>query len=178
MDGRRSPNNEGSQPVATERITDPVLGDGAILFGGGEGAWASFKREFGPTRNRVSILASIVNGSVPQHQRELYREIEAWYPIGVQEIFEAIRHELEDDEVLRSWLPPGSDPSPQQLEVLRNMLPPDQVADRLQLIGIDIRYPFLVPGKCILRYQFDRNEPDWIVRIGEDFHVEWCGLGD
>jgi hypothetical protein len=22
------------------------------------------------------------------------------------------------------------------------------------------------------------TEPVWYVRIGEDFHVEWCGLGD
>ena len=164
--------------MATEMLTDPVLGDGDLFFGRGERAWASFKKEFGPTKSHVSILASVVNGSVPQHQRDLYWEIEAWYPKGVQEVFEAIRREIEDDEVLRSWLPPGHVPSRQQLEVLRNMLPSDQVANRLQLIGIDVRYPFLQPGKCVLRYQFDRNEPDWIVRIGEDFQVEWAGLAD
>ena len=122
--------------------------------------WASFKKEFAPTKSRVVVLASVVNGSVPQAQRDLYREIEAWYPNGVQEVFEAVRREVEKEEVLKKWLPPV------------------QIPNRLRLIAMNIRYPFRPPARCVLEYQFDPNKPVWYVRIGEDYHVEWCGLGD
>jgi len=146
--------------MATEAIADPLLGDEGRVLGKGDGAWASFKREFAPTKSRVSVLVNVVSGSVPQAQRDLYREIEAWYPKGVQEIFEGVRREVEQDDVLKKWLPP------------------EQIANRLQLIILDIRYPFPLPGKCVLTYRFDPNKPDWIVTIAEDYHVEWCGLGD
>ena len=164
--------------MATESITDPVLGEGEIFFPGKKEAWATFKKEFPPTNSRVLILASAVNGSVPQAQRDLYRELEDWYPSGVQEAHAAIRREIESDEGVRKWLPPDTDLSRDQLERLRNWLPPDQVAKRLQLIRMDIRIPFTPPAKCVLTYRSDPNEPVWYVRVGEDFHVEWCGLGD
>jgi len=155
-----------------------VLGEGAIFYGGSERAWASFNKEFAPTNSRVLVVASIVNRGVPQHQRELYREVETWYPTGVQEVHAAIRREIESDEGVRKWLPPHSVPSRDQLERLRKWLPPDQVPNRLKLITMNIRIPFNPPAKCVLIYRSDPDEPVWYVRIGEDFHVEWCGLGD
>jgi hypothetical protein len=146
--------------MENDRIRDPVLGEGEILFGRGEGAWATFEREFPPTKSRVLVLASVVNGSVPRAQQDLYREIEAWYPKGVQEVFEGVRREVEKDEVLKKWLPP------------------DEIQDRLQLIKINIRIPFDRPVKCVLDYQFDPNAPGWYVVISEDYHVESCGLLD
>jgi hypothetical protein len=136
--------------MENDRISDPVLGEGEILFGRGEGAWATFEKEFPPTKSRVLVLASVVNGSVPQAQRDLYREIEAWYPKGVQEVLEGVRREVEKDEV----------------------------QNRLQLIKINIRIPFERPVKCVLDYQFDPNAPGWYVVISEDYHVESCGLLD
>jgi hypothetical protein len=97
---------------------------------------------------------------VPQSQRDLYQEIEAWYPIGVREVFEAVRHEVERDEVLMKWLPP------------------EQIPNRLELKTLNIRIPFTPPAKAVLEYRFDPDKPVWYVRIGENFHVEWCGLGD
>ena len=146
--------------MAQFNLTDPVLGDEGRVLGAGERMGASFKKEFGPTKSRVSILASVVNGSVPQAQRDLYREIEAWYPKGVQEVLEGVRREVEKDEVLKKWLPP------------------DEIQNRLQLIKINIRIPFERPVKCVLDYQFDPNAPGWYVVISEDYHVESCGLLD
>jgi hypothetical protein len=59
--------------MATERLADPILGEGEIFFPGKEKAWATFKKEFPPTNSRVLVLASVVKGSVPQAQRDLYR---------------------------------------------------------------------------------------------------------
>lgn len=146
--------------MATESIADPVLGDEGRVLGTGEPVWASFKREFGPTKSRISVLASVVNGSVPQAQRDLYQEIEAWYPKGVQQVYQAILSKVKED------------PAATELTSL------EEIRNRFQLIGVDVRIPFPLPGKCILRYRFDRNAPDWIVTIDEDYHVEWCGPGD
>jgi len=146
--------------MATESIADPVLGDEGRVLGGGEPVWASFKREFGPTTSRISVLARVVNGSVPQAQRDLYREIEAWYPQGVREIYEAILRKVKED------------PDASELTSL------EEIQIRLQLMALNIRYPFRPPARCIFEYTFDPNAPKWFVRIGEDSHVEWCGLGD
>lgn len=146
--------------MATENITDPVLGDEGRVLDRGDPGSASFKKVFPPTESIVSILVNLVDGDVPEHQRDLYREVEAWYPSGVHEVLESVRREVEKDEVLKQWLPP------------------EQIPGLLQLMAINIRYPFPLPGKCTLRYRFDRNRPDWIVTIGEDFHVEWSGLAD
>jgi len=146
--------------MATEKIKDPVLGDGAILFGSGAGAWGTFEREFAPTKSRVLILASIVEGGVPQAERDLYREIESWYPKGVQEVFQAVRDEVEKDEVLRKWLPR------------------DQIPTRLKLMKLDLRMPIGLARRFGLRYRFDPDKPDWIVTITENYQVDWCGLAD
>ncbi|HKZ54767.1 MAG TPA: hypothetical protein VJ123_04750 [Anaerolineales bacterium] len=163
---------------AAEKIPDPVLGDGDIFFSGSKRAWACFRKEFAPTKSRILVVASVVGGSVPQHQRELYREIESRYPEGAQGVHDAIRREVESDEGLRKWLPPRHILDTRQLEALRNWMPPDQISTRLQLLRIDLRHPFPLPAKWILTYQFGPNKPVWYARIGEDFHVEWCGLGD
>ncbi|OGO41488.1 MAG: hypothetical protein A2W36_06820 [Chloroflexi bacterium RBG_16_58_14] len=146
--------------MVTEKITDPVLGDEGRLFGGAEPGWVSFKKEFAPTKARVLILASFVNGSVPQAERDLYREIEAWYPQGVYEAYEAILRKVREN------------PAATELTSL------EEIQNRLQLIKIDIRIPLPRPATCVLIYRFDPNAPVWYVRIGEDYHVEWCGLGD
>lgn len=164
--------------MATEKMNDSVLGNGDIYFSGSQRAWVCFRKEFAPTQGRVLVLAGISGGGVPQHQRDLYREIEAWYPVGVHEVNESIRGEIESDEGPRRWLPPRVVPDQRQLTALRNWMPPDQIATRLQLLRIDLRHPFPLPAKWILTYQFDPNKPVWYIRIGEDNHVEWCGLGD
>jgi len=146
--------------MTSERITDPVLGDDGRVLDRGEPGSASFERRFAPTKSVVSILVNLVEGAVPQHQRDLYREVEAWYPTGVQEVFESVRRVVEKDDVLKK------------------QLPPKQIPNLLQLIAVNIRYPFLRPVKCSLRYRFDRNWPDWLVTIREDNHVEWSGLLD
>src|SRR3972149_6669807 len=120
--------------MATEKITDPVLGEGEILFGRGEGAWATFEREFAPTKSRVVILASVVNDSVPQAQRDLYREIEAWYPKGVREVYDAILRKVKEN------------PAATELTSL------EEIQNRLRLIAVNIRYPFRPPAKCVLEY--------------------------
>jgi hypothetical protein len=164
--------------MATERITDPVLGEDAVFFGGGDRAWISFEREFAPVDARVLVLTARRDGGVPQQQRNLYREIEAWYPKGVEEVHKAIRREIESNDGLRKWLPPDFVPNQQQLQALRNWMPPEQIPNRLRLLRIDLRHPFPLPAKWVLTYQFDPNQPVWYVRIGEDLTVEWCGLGD
>lgn len=146
--------------MAQEKIIDPVLGENGRFYGKGEHESGFFTKEFSPTKGQVVILVNVVNGSVPQAQRDLYREIEAWYPTGVHQVFKAIRHEVEQDTVLRKWLPP------------------DQIPTLLRLIAINIRYPFQPPAKCVLEYQFDSNAPVWYVRLAEDYQIEWCGLGD
>ena len=146
--------------MATETISDPVLGDAGRVFGRGERAWASFEREFALAKSPVSILVNVVQGRVPQHQHDLYREIESWYPQGVHEIHDAILRKVKEN------------PAATELTSL------EEIRNRLQLIALNIRYPFRPPAKCILEYKFDPNAPKWFVRIGEDLHVEWCGLGD
>jgi hypothetical protein len=146
--------------MATETISDPVLGDAGRVFGRGERAWASFEREFALAKSPVSILVNVVQGRVPQHQHDLYREIESWYPQGVHEIHDAILRKVKEN------------PAATELTSL------EEIRNRLRLIALNIRYPFRPPAKCILEYKFDPNAPKWFVRIGEDLHVEWCGLGD
>jgi len=132
-------------------------------LGGGKPVWGDFEKEFGPTKSQVSVLVNVINGSVPQFQRDLYREIEEWYPRGVQEIFEAIRREMKKDATAFK-------------DLLSLSL--EQFPNRFQLIIINIRVPFSRPAKCVLKYRADLNESDWYVVIAEDHHVEWCGLGD
>jgi len=146
--------------MATAWISDPVLGEGEVFFGGQEGSWVAFEKEFAPTKSRVIVLANVVKGMVPQSQRDLYREIEAWYPQGVREIYEAILRKVKED------------PDASELTSL------EEIQIRLQLMALNIRYPFRPPARCIFEYTFDPNAPKWFVRIGEDSHVEWCGLGD
>lgn len=146
--------------MGTERILDPVLGEGDVYFSGSARAWATFKREFAPTGGRVSILVNVVNDSVPPHQHDLYHKVEAWYPEGVNEVYDAIFRKVKED------------PAATELTSLA------EIENRLELIALNIRYPFRPPAKCILEYTFDPNAPKWYVRIGEDFHVEWCGMGD
>ena len=146
--------------MVPEKLTDPVLGDEGKIYGTGDRRESIFTKEFGPTKSRVLVLVDVVNGSVPQVQRDLYREVEAWYPKGVHEVFEAIRREVEKDEVLKKWLPVH------------------QIPTLLQLRIINLRYPFRPPAKCVLEYRFDPDAPEWYVVISEDYHVEACGLKD
>jgi hypothetical protein len=146
--------------MMTAKITDPFLGDEGEVFGTGDPAAGIFKVVFGPTKGRVLVLVDLIDGAVPQVQRDLYREVENWYPGAVPEIYGAILRKV------------TSDPA------ARELTSQEEIQNRLQLTAVDIRYPFRPPAKCILEYKFDPNAPKWFVRIGEDFHVEWCGLGD
>jgi len=141
-------------------ITDPILGDQGEAFGAGERAAGIFTTVFGPTNSRILVLVDVIGGAVPQAQRQLFREVEAWYPEAVHEVYVAILRKVKEA------------PAATELTSL------EEIRDRLQLTALDIRYPFRPPAKCILEYKFDPNAPKWFVRIGEDFHVEWCGLGD
>ena len=142
------------------RISDPILGDDGKVFGTDDRAAGIFTTVFGPTEDQVLVMVDVIDGDVPQDQRDLYREVEAWYPQAVHEIHNAILSKVKEDPAATEFT---------SLEEIQN---------RLQLMAIDIRYPFHPPAKCVLEYKFDPNAPKWFVRIGEDFHVEWCGLGD
>lgn len=143
-----------------ETITDPVLGDEGRLFGDGNRQTGIFTKEFGPTQGRISILVDVVNSRVPQAQRDLYQKIEAWYPTGVQTIFQASLREIQTDPALAEWASL------------------DKIQNHFQLTAINIRYPFHPPAQCVFEYRFDPNAPKWYVRLAEDYQVEWCGLGD
>jgi hypothetical protein len=116
--------------MATETISDPVLGDAGRVFGRGERAWASFEREFSLAKSPVSILVNVVQGRVPQHQHDLYREIESWYPQGVHEIHDAILRKVKEN------------PAATELTSL------EEIRNRLRLIALNIRYPFRPPGSA------------------------------
>lgn len=141
-----------------EKLSDPVLGDEGEIFGSGEWAWGSFTKEFVPTRSRVLILTDVIDGAIPQSQRDLYLEIEEWYPRGVQEVFEAILDEMKKEEF-------------KELPSL------EQIKNSFQLTIIDVR-PSSRPEKCVLDYQVDPHQSDWYVVISEDYHVETCALKD
>ncbi|HKZ54769.1 MAG TPA: hypothetical protein VJ123_04760 [Anaerolineales bacterium] len=142
------------------KITDPILGDEGEVFGAGERAAGIFTTAFAPTKSRVLVLVDVIDGAVPHVQRELFREVAAWYPEAVHEVYAAILRKVRED------------PAAKELTSL------EEIQDRLQLTAVDIRYPFRPPAKCILEYKFDPNAPKWFVRIDEEFQVEWVGLGD
>lgn len=143
--------------MSQERITDPVLGDAGRLWTMSEREEATFETEFGPTQSRVSVLVNVVNRSVPATQRELYLQLEAWYPVGVQDVFDAIQQVVKETKELQQDLPC------------------DQITTLFRLVAIDIRVRSLQPTKCVLRYRYDTNAPDWYVVISEDYRITACG---
>lgn len=143
--------------MSQERITDPVLGDAGRLWMMSEREEATFETEFGPTQSRVSVLVNVVNRSVPATQRELYLQLEAWYPVGVQDVFDAIQQVVKETKELQQDLPC------------------DQITTLFRLVAIDIRVRSLQPTKCVLRYRYDTNAPDWYVVISEDYRITACG---
>lgn len=145
--------------MSQARITDPVLGDAGRLWTMSEREEATFETEFGPTQSRVSVLVNVVNRSVPATQRELYLQLEAWYPVGVQDVFDAIQ------QVVKEY------------RELQQDLSFDQIAILFRLVAIDIRVRVrsLQPTKCVLRYRYDTNAPDWYVVISEDYRITACG---
>ena len=143
-----------------EKITDPVLGDKGVVESKKGYTAGIFTMEFAPTQSQILVLVTAVDGNVPQSQRDLYREIETWYSIGVPMVFAAIEQMVEKNMGLRQDLPP------------------DQILKLLNLTSINIRTPFSPPAKCILYYRYHPDAPDVYVRMGPDLQVQWCGLLD
>ena len=141
-----------------QELADPIFGNEGRVFIGDK-PWAAFRKEFGPTKGYITIYVDVINGDIPKSQRDLYIEIEAWYPRVIPDIFESIFREIT------------------RYETAKKFSSPDKIQNHFQLKSVDIR-GHIPPSKCVLHYQTGVDVFDWYVRISKDYRIECCGPED
>jgi hypothetical protein len=145
-----------------ELISDQLFGPRGRVFRCSTGDWASFDLHFPPTATTVSLFVDVEGSTVPEQQREMFRQVVYWYPAD-REVASAIATVISNEH-------------------LSHVVPPDsEILSIFRLTVIDLRRS----GRDAIRdwgwgfqYQFDRNAPEVYVTMTNDFHVKYCGLKD
>lgn len=167
------------QEPTIEIITDPLFGEEGKIYGKDDRPTAIFYKEFPPAKRRIMLQVWAIDKQVPQTERDLYQEIETWYPQGVQVIFKDILHQIKMKTYGGDYILLGlRDVGLGNIADLEEGAAVEKIAGQLELLALDLRYSSNPPAKCILFFRYAPGEPCWYAALTEDYQIRNSGVAD